>query len=83
VRDGVPRDEAAQDVAAANGRPPVLLFLAENDDFIARCSELPPEAQTCMQPRYIARHREECARVRPPQATLDKMFRAHAEKTPE
>lgn len=65
----------SQQLAKESGRSALFTFVADKDVFLVKCNALSKEQQTCMRPRYIVTHREECQRIRPPQATLDEMFR--------
>jgi hypothetical protein len=66
----------SQQLAKESGRGALFTFVAEKDVFLLKCNALSKEQQTCIQPRYIVTHRDECQRIRPPQAALDEMFKA-------
>jgi len=61
------------DVAQSEGVKAVITKLAPREDFLATCGALPASSQTCMVPRYLASHREECKAAQPPRETVDKM----------
>lgn len=64
---------AGQNAAKVSGDGPLFVYIAPHDDFLARCEKLPKEVQWCMTPRYSAKHREDCAHLRPPDGVLDAM----------
>lgn len=65
--------KASQDMATQKNLTPVVLKLVPRDQFLATCNRLPPPTQQCMVPLYLAEHRPECAKVKPPQDGLDSL----------
>ncbi len=57
--------KASKDVSDAKGVKAVVLSLAPHDEFLARCAGLSPQAQACLAPRYMSRHRADCQRADP------------------
>jgi hypothetical protein len=68
--------EAEQTAARLHGGTSMFEWVAPKADFIAACKALPEQAQQCMMPRYRRDHDEPCVHARPPDAQLQKMFRA-------
>lgn len=67
--------QAERATAKARGKSEVFYFVAEHDDFFAHCNALPENAKPCLTPRYSALHREDCKKLRPPDAVLDAMYK--------
>jgi hypothetical protein len=65
--------KASLDYSTQHNVTPVVIWLAPHDDFIARCSALPPPAQQCMVPVYISQHRPECQLAKPSDDALKTM----------
>lgn len=65
--------EAAQKL----GRESHFAFVAERAEFVAGCQALAPDAQSCLVPRYRARHRDACAQALSSVATLAHLFVEH------
>ncbi|HEX3342990.1 MAG TPA: hypothetical protein VHS09_00405, partial [Polyangiaceae bacterium] len=62
--------KASKDVSDTQGVKAVVHKLAPRDEFLAKCGALPAAAQSCLLPRYMVRHRDECDRARPSPETL-------------
>jgi hypothetical protein len=76
--------QMAQSDATRKGRSALFDWVAPHDEFFARCNAIPPEAQPCLLPRYWRDHRDDCRRLRPPQSTLDQLYRtAHQDASVE
>lgn len=65
---------AEADAAKKLGRPSIFSFVAERDAFLAGCNALGAVAQSCLAPRYAARHRQECETALPPNEKLAHLF---------
>lgn len=75
--------KASLDVSTVQNVTPIVLWLAPHDDFIARCSALPPATQQCMVPQYMSQHRSECVAAKPPDAVLESMAKLKHASEPE
>jgi hypothetical protein len=75
--------KAEQDASAERGSKSRFIKVAERDEFLARCRELPGEAQQCLVPKYLARHRDECTRVKPAPEVLKAMFEMRTDDEPK
>lgn len=74
---------ASESAAKTANAPPLVLRLAPRDDFLARCSALPPATQGCLVPKYKRGHQEECEKARPSPELLKPLFElAHAASAP-
>lgn len=62
--------KSSQDVAEQQHVTPVVLRLAPHDEFIAKCTAQPPLTQQCFVPKYLAEHRPECQKAKPPDDVL-------------
>jgi hypothetical protein len=58
--------QASVDYARTHGATPIVQTLAPRDEFLAKCGAQPPAVQQCLVPAYLARHRDECEKVKPP-----------------
>ena len=67
---------AEQEAAKKQGTVPRFKWVAAREQFLAGCEALPKDAQTCMMPRYMAQHRDECVRLRPAPDKLKPLFEA-------
>jgi hypothetical protein len=74
--------KASQDVAQSQNVKAVVLKLAPRDEFLSKCSALPPAAQTCLVPRYLSRHHQECSSVRATADTLAPMVELMTRTSP-
>ena len=74
--------KASQDFAADAGVTPVVLRLAPREDFLQRCSSLPPASQKCVVPLYLSDHRTECQSVKPGDEVLAAMVEMKRTKPP-
>ncbi len=74
--------KASQDLATQKNLTPVVLKLAPRDQFLATCGGLPPATQQCMVPLYLAEHRPECVKAKPPQDVLDSLVQMKHQAEP-
>ena len=75
--------KASEDVAKAEGAKAVVLKLAPRDEFLRRCEALAKELQACLVPDYLAKHRDECAKVRPEPSVLDPLVELRHASEPQ
>ncbi len=67
---------AEQEAARLHGGTSMFDWIAPKPEFLAACQTLSVEAQQCMMPRYRGEHDDACVLARPPDAQLQKMFKA-------
>jgi hypothetical protein len=67
---------AEQEAARLHGGTSMFDWVAPKHEFIAACEALPAQTQQCMAPRYRREHDQPCVLARPPDAQLEKMFKA-------
>ena len=74
---------AEQNAAKEAGRDSIFTWVAPHDEFIAKCETLPKEAQQCMAPKFSARNKALCQKLRPPPEQLDAMRKLRPEAIKE
>jgi len=65
---------AEGNAARTQGKQSIFAFVADRDTFLAGCKALAPDVQSCLIPRYAARHRDACEVALPPNAQLAHLF---------
>jgi len=65
--------KASLDLSTEKQITPVVTKLAPRDQFLATCGSLPPATQQCLVPLYLAEHRADCQKAKPPQDVLDSL----------